>query len=99
MWGALVHPRKPVDENRDGKSSATKSSRGSERLDAYRPPQASDLSVPTIFDLVKPSLALFMPGCNEEAWIRDLYSEAFEKGVGYAEEAVWMAIRIVGRGV
>lgn len=44
-----------------------------------RPPSKEDLHVPTIFDLVKPSVALFVPGYNEESWIRDYYSEAFEK--------------------
>jgi len=54
-----------------------------------RPPSKEDLHVATIFDLVKPSVALFVPGYNEEPWIRNYYSEAFEKGIKYAERAVW----------
>ena len=54
-----------------------------------RPPSREDLRVPTMFDIVKPSVALFVPGYSEEDWIRDFYSEAFERGVEEAEKAVW----------
>jgi len=54
-----------------------------------RPTLREDLHFPTIFDLIKPSVALFVPGYSEEPWIRDYYSEAFEKGVKEAEKAVW----------
>lgn len=37
------------------------------------PPTKNDLKVATIFDLVKPSSALFVPGYNEEPWIRDFH--------------------------
>ena len=53
------------------------------------PPSKSDLNVPTIFELVKPSIALFVPGYNEEPWIRDLYSEAFARGIRESERVLW----------
>ena len=53
------------------------------------PPSREDLKVLTIFDIIKPSVALFVPGYSEEYWIRDFYSEAFEKGIEEAEKAVW----------
>ena len=53
------------------------------------PPSRKDLKVPTLFDLIKSSIALFVPGYNEEDWIRDFYSEAFERDIGEAEKAVW----------
>lgn len=34
----------------------------------------------TIFDLIKPSVALFIPGYNEPTKIHEIYSRAFEKG-------------------
>jgi predicted AlkP superfamily pyrophosphatase or phosphodiesterase len=54
-----------------------------------RLPSREDLGVPTMFDLIKPSKALFVPGYSEESWIRDYYSKAFEKGVNEAEKAIW----------
>ena len=58
-----------------------------------RTPSKRDLKVPTIFDMIKPSVALFVPGYNEETWIHYFYSEAFEKGVKEAERAVWYVHR------
>jgi len=54
-----------------------------------RPLLREDLRIPTIFDLVKLSVVLFVPSYSEEPWIRDYYSEAFEKRVEEAEKAIW----------
>jgi len=48
-----------------------------------------NLRIPTIFDLIKPSVALFVPSYNEELWIREYYFEALERGLEEAEKAFW----------
>ncbi len=52
-----------------------------------------DLRCPTLFDLIKPSVSLFVPGFSEPPEIHLMLGEAMERGVGYYVRAIWRVHR------